>query len=98
MFKALEDSRNESKKQYDHSIGALGARWGLSAESSFRDGLKFILEESFDVEVLNINEFDHEGLVFGRPDQIEMDIIIKNGMLIICEIKSSIDKAGVHIL
>ena len=33
----------------------------------------------------------------GRPDQIELDVIIKNGLLLICELKSSIDKAGMHI-
>jgi hypothetical protein len=41
------------------------------------------------VEVLNITEYDDAGVVFGRPDQIELDIIIKNGILIIAEIKSS---------
>ncbi len=35
--------------------------------------------------------------VFGKPDQVEIDVIIKNGLLILCEIKSSIDKAGMYI-
>jgi len=35
--------------------------------------------------------------VFGRPDQVELDVIIKNGLLIACEIKSSMDKAGLYI-
>lgn len=35
-------------------------------------------------------------MVFGRPDQIELDIIIKNGLLLICELKSSMDKAGMY--
>jgi len=48
--------------------------------------------ESFDIKVQNITEFDHEGEVFGQPDQVELDIIIKNGLLIICEIKSSVSK------
>ena len=84
-------------RKYDSTIGALGARWGIYSEESFRDGLKGILEEAFDVEVININEFDDEGYVFGRPDQVELDIIIRDGTLIICEIKSSIDKAGMYI-
>ena len=84
-------------KKYDRSIGALGARWGMQSERSFRNALAGILEENFDVEVLNVNEFDDQGVVFGRPDQIELDIIIKNGLLLICELKSSIDKAGMYI-
>lgn len=80
----------------DRSIGGLGARWGLKSESAFRNALAGILEKHFGVEVLNISEYDDEGVVFGRPDQIELDIIIKNGLLLICELKSSIDKAGMY--
>lgn len=47
--------------------------------------------------MINVNEFDDEGEVFGKPDQVEIDMIIKNGLLILCEIKSSIDKAGMYI-
>ncbi|AFZ46688.1 protein of unknown function DUF1626 [Cyanobacterium stanieri PCC 7202] len=84
-------------QRYDSTIGALGSRWGLYSEASFRNGLKGILEDSFGVEVINVNEFDDEGEVFGRPDQVEIDVIIKNGLLILCEIKSNIDKGGMYI-
>ena len=47
--------------------------------------------------MLNVNEYDDQGTVFGRPDQIELDVIIQNGLLLICELKSSIDKAGMYI-
>ena len=83
-------------RRFDSTIGALGSRWGLSSEASFRNALKGIFGESFGVEVLNVNLFDQEGEVFGRPDQVEIDIIIKNGLTIACEIKSSIDKAGMY--
>ncbi|MBD2425590.1 DUF3782 domain-containing protein [Phormidium sp. FACHB-1136] len=83
-------------KRYDSTIGALGARWGLSAEASFRGALAGILTESFAVEVLNLTLYDPEGEVFGRPDQVEIALIIKNGLTIACEIKSSIDKAGMY--
>ncbi len=83
-------------QKFDRSIGALGARWGLRSEKAFRDALAGILEENFGVEVLNIAEFDDSGEVFGRPDQVELDIIIKNGLLIICELKSSISKSDMY--
>jgi hypothetical protein len=84
-------------RRHDSTIGALGARWGLHSERSFRNGFKAILEENFDVEVINVNEFDDSGEVFGRPDQVELDIIVKDGLLIICEIKSSVSKADMHV-
>jgi hypothetical protein len=46
--------------------------------------------------VVDVNEYDDQGEVFGRPDQVELDVIIMNGLLLICELKSSIDKAGMY--
>lgn len=83
-------------KKFDRSIGALGSRWGLQTERAFRDALAGILVESFGVKVVNVNEFDDEGEVFGKPDQVELDIIIRNGLLIICELKSSVDKPAMY--
>ncbi|NCS30944.1 MAG: DUF3782 domain-containing protein [Microcystis aeruginosa F13-15] len=90
MPQILQD--REMRDYYDSSIGALGAIWGLHSEASFRNALKAILEESFGVRVLNITEYDDQGEVFGRPDQIELDLLIKNGLLIIGEIQSPISK------
>jgi hypothetical protein len=98
--KAINDMIGQLKKQdtkLESKIGALGARWGIFSEESFRNGLRAILEESFGVQVVNVTEYDDDGLVFGRPDQVELDVIIYNGMLILCEIKSSMSKSDVHI-
>ncbi len=83
-------------RKHESSIGALGARWGLYSEQSFRNGLKGILEESFGVEVLTVTDYDESGEVFGHPDQVELDVIIQDGMLILCEIKSSMSKADMY--
>ena len=96
-FDRMHEAIMEQNKKFDRSIGALGARWGMQSERAFRNALAGILEKHFGVEVINVNEFDDEGVVFGRPDQIELDIIIKNGVLLICELKSSIDKAGMYV-
>lgn len=56
-----------------------------------------ILEENFGVQVIKVADHDGQGEVFGRPDQVELDVIIKNGLLLICELKASIDKAGMYI-
>jgi hypothetical protein len=92
----LADIRSLARK-HDSTIGALGARWGLHTEQAFRNALKGILEKFAGVEVLNVTEYDDAGVVFGRPDQIELDIIIKNGILIIAEIKSSMSKPEMYI-
>jgi hypothetical protein len=96
-LKRLHEEFMAQAQKHDRSIGALGSRWGLQSEKAFRDALAGILEKNFGVEVLNVNEYDDQGVVFGRPDQVELDVIIKNGLLLICELKSSIDKAGMYI-
>ena len=87
----------EQKSRLDRKIGALGARWGIGSERAFRQALAAVLTESFGVEVLNINEYDDAGEVFGRPDQIELDIIVRNGTLIIFELKFSTDRSQLYI-
>jgi len=96
-FDRMHEEIMAQARKHDRSIGALGARWGTQSEKAFRDALAGILEENFGVRVLNVNEYDDEGVVFGRPEQVELDVIIKNGLLLICELKSSIDKAGMYI-
>ncbi len=85
-------------RKYDTGIGALGARWGLRAESSFREAIKGILEEDFPVKVERYLVYDQEGEVFGRPDQVELDLIIRDGKTLIAEIKSSMSKSDVFVL
>ena len=53
----LADIKALSRK-HDTTIGALGARWGLNTEQSFRSALKGILEEVPGVEVVHVTEFD----------------------------------------
>lgn len=83
-------------KKQERDVGALGARWGLKSEATFRNALAGILEKSFAVEVINVTEYDDEGIVFGQPDQVELDVIIKNGVLILCELKSSMSKSDMY--
>jgi len=63
-------------KKVDRLIGVLGARWGTQSEKAFRDAL----EGHFGVQVINVNEYDDRGEVFGRPDQVELgDVFILPG-------------------
>jgi hypothetical protein len=96
-FDRVHEEIMAQAKKHDRSIGALGARWGLQSEAAFRNALAGILETSFGVSVRNVCECDDAGEVFGRPDQVEIDIIVKNGMLLLMELKSSIDKGGMYI-
>ena len=95
--RAINDAIKAIQRRHDNAIGALGARWGMQTEEAFRSALQGILVETFGVQVVNVNEFDDAGEVFGRPDQVEIDLIIKNGLLILCEIKSSMSRSDMYI-
>ncbi|MFH0925956.1 MAG: DUF3782 domain-containing protein [bacterium] len=88
---------DKADRKHEQTLGALGARWGLNTEASFRNALRAILEDTANFQVHHILEFDDAGEVFGRPEQIELDVLIKNGSLIICEIKSSVSRADMYI-
>ncbi len=95
-WRELGEEIKRLHRMYDVGVGALGARWGLRAESSFREAIKGILEESFPVKVERYLAKDEEGEVFGRPDQIELDLIIRDGEVIAAEIKSSMSKSDLY--
>jgi len=72
-FRRVHDEIMAQARKHERDISAVGARWGLHSERAYRDALARILEENLDVEVLRINEYDKQGEVYGRPDQIELD-------------------------
>jgi hypothetical protein len=83
-------------RRIDQTIGALGARWGMMSENAFRNALRGILEENFGVKVERVRYKDGSGEVFGRPDQVELDVVIYDGQMLLCEIKSSASRADVY--
>ena len=92
LYGALDKKWKESNRKLNTTVGALGARWGVRSEGSFRNALKGILAD-LDLKVEHIDDYDEEGMVYGQPSSVEIDVIIKNGLLMICELKSSISKA-----
>ncbi len=84
-----------SQKVLAAQIGGLGARWGLQTEEAFRQGIRAILQEiGYTTE--RFWDYDTEGEVFGRPDQIELDVVVRDGKIMVIEIKSSLSKADVY--
>jgi len=92
------DEHGRMLKGLDLKIEALGSRWGIFTEQSFREGIKSIVEQYFGGEVERWITDDKEGIVFGHPSKVEVDLIVKDGEHILVEIKSSIHKSDVSKL
>ena len=91
----LRQDFNQISARLDIKVSALGARWGLLAESAFRDGMRFIVEKYFGGRVSRWVYRDDEGIVYGRPSEVDVDVLIKDGEHLLIEIRAHVDKADV---
>ncbi|MHC1610786.1 MAG: PD-(D/E)XK nuclease family protein [Candidatus Methanospirareceae archaeon] len=92
----LAEVQKRFEKDFNMQIGALGSRCGLKTEESFRSAAEGILSEDFGIHVERYRAYDENGVVFGRPEEIEIDILIRDGKTTAIEIKSSMSKSDVY--
>ena len=89
----LAEEQRLFRYSFDSKLGGLCARWGIQTEEAFQQGMREILREvGFTTE--RFLDYDAAGEVFGHPDQVELDVVIQNGKVIVVEIKSSLDQAN----
>ncbi|MEM2830221.1 MAG: DUF3782 domain-containing protein, partial [Candidatus Jordarchaeales archaeon] len=81
-------SLREDFSVMNRKLDALGARWGIMAEECFRESLRGILEKEFGFRVERWIRTDHEGYVFGYKEQVEIDLAISDGKVILVEVTS----------
>jgi hypothetical protein len=92
----LAEQHRLFRYSFDSQLGGLGARWGLQTEEAFRQGMREIIREvGFTAE--RFLDYDAAGEVFGHPDQVELDVIIQNGKVMVVEIKSSLDGGNTYL-
>jgi len=78
------------------SITALGYRYGIYTEDVFRDAIKYLIEDLLKAyEVRRWTYYDNEGVVFGYPSVIDVDVLIRDNEHILIEYKASIDRGDV---
>jgi hypothetical protein len=92
----LAEQHRLFRYSFDSQLGGLGARWGLQTEEAFRQGMREIIREvGFTAE--RFLDYDAAGEVFGHPDQVELDVIIQNGKVMVVEINSSLDGGNTYL-
>ncbi len=79
----------------ERTLGAIGARWGMMSEDAFRQGVRALFAEQPDVRVESWRGQDEAGRVFGHPAEIEIDAIVRDGVHVLVEIKSSVSAGDV---
>jgi hypothetical protein len=80
--KRTQDELTLFRRTFQSQVGGLEARWGLQTEEAFRHGIRTILKEvGFTIE--RFLTWDASGEVFGHPEQVELDVIVQNGKVIV---------------
>jgi len=79
----------------ERHISALGARWGLMAESAFREGLRGLLVKEFGFKVESWRAYDEAGIVFGYPSEVEVDVAVSDEKLVLIEVSSHVRASDV---
>ena len=97
-IKRFREDMNEGFRLLRRHIDALGARWGLLAEEDFRESLKGLVERVFGGKVERWSHYDKEGVVFGHPSMVDVDLIVKDREHILVEVKSSVSRGDVYEL
>jgi hypothetical protein len=99
QYKLWEEVRilREDFSKLIKRIDALGSRWGILAESAFRNALKGLLEKSFNIRIERWINYDDEGFVYGHPSVVEIDIALRDQELILIEVFSHAKTADISL-
>jgi hypothetical protein len=84
---------------FERRLIAMGARWGVESEETFREAMKNIVEEILGAgKVEKWRVLDEEGVVLGYKAEVEVDVLIKDKVHILIEVKSSASESDVFKL
>ncbi|PSN90831.1 hypothetical protein B9Q03_05860 [Candidatus Marsarchaeota G2 archaeon OSP_D] len=99
MNKLREDMNKLREEMYagfdllNRKITALGARWGVDAESAFREAIRGLLGKELGFSVERWVVQDVEGLVYGYPSQVEVDVAVTDSKTVLIEVTSHVRQA-----
>jgi hypothetical protein len=92
----LREDMNRGFELMERRISALGARWGIMAESAIRESLRGLLTKELGYRVEKWVAFDEKGRVYGYPSEVDVDIAVSDGKLILIEVSSHVRASDVY--
>jgi len=97
----LKKSHNELVKRManlEKLVITIAHRYGVITEVSLREAMSNVLSRYFRATASKWSVYDEEGIVFGYPSMVDADVIIRDNVHIIVEIKSRVDPGDIVIL
>jgi hypothetical protein len=95
-FNRLYVQVNRRLDSFERRLIALGARWGTESEEAFREAMKGVLEEILGTaEVEKWRVYDEKGEVLGFPAYVEADVLVRDNVHVLIEVKASVSEGDV---
>jgi hypothetical protein len=92
----LEERVLEELSYTRRLMSIIAHRFGVISEEAFREAVKHVVEEIFGVaRVSKWRWFDQEGLVYGHPALVEVDVLIRDKEHVLLEVKSRVSRGDV---
>jgi hypothetical protein len=91
----LRQALERAVSRLERRMDAIGARFGLLAESAFREGMRGILQEHVGLRVVQWRHYDEQGIVHGFPSWVEADLLITDDEHWLVEIKAHFSRADI---
>ncbi len=86
----------EAVRDLSTKVNAIGNRYGVVTEEAFRSSIRYLVEDLLKLyKVERWIYYDSEGLVYGRPSVVEVDMLIRDGERVLVEYKVHADKSDV---
>jgi hypothetical protein len=86
----------EAVRDLSARVNAIGNRCGVVIEEAFRSSIRYLVEDLLKLyKVERWIYYDSEGLVYGCPSVIEVDMLIRDGERVLVEYKAYADKSDV---
>ncbi|MBW9141504.1 MAG: PD-(D/E)XK nuclease family protein [Candidatus Aramenus sp.] len=94
---ATKEDLAKLEKRLMTIITGIGARWGIMSEDAYRQGVAELLKDA-GFEVRRELLYDKEGYVFGEPSEVEIDMVVKDGKVIMVEIMTAYRRADTNVI
>jgi len=76
------------------TVNRIGIRYGIGTEEAFRESIKYLIEDLLGTyRVTKWKYYDNEGIVYGHPSDIDVDVLISDHEHIIIEYKAYADRS-----
>ncbi len=91
-FARLEEEFRENRRL----VLIVAHRFGVISERAFREAMRFVVEEVLGVAKVEKWVYrDGEGYVYGYPSIIEVDVVVRDDVHVLVEVKSRVSRGDV---